>query len=314
MRKVYTEQYRTDRIKKIIEKASLRNLNFNVNISNFTSLKVGGIGLCLAVADNMSELKEILGTCLENKIQFAIIGDGTNILVNDGYLNLVFIRLGKDFDYLNVTGDNKILVGAAYKLPGFVMKACHWGYDFSFLGGIPGTVGGAVIGNSGDSKVGICNFVKKLRGVFLEGNSLKEKVIDITDKDFGYRFLNIPDMLVVTDIFLRTEILDKKLVSAKIKNRIKDKKMKQPINAESAGCFFKNPSDLSQSAGELIEKSGLKGFIYGGARISVKHANFIENYKNATAEDILSLSKIAKATVYEKFNIKLEYEVKIIGF
>ncbi|MBC7333519.1 MAG: UDP-N-acetylmuramate dehydrogenase [Actinobacteria bacterium] len=300
--------------RRIIEKTGVEKLFFDFDISRFTSLGVGGSGFCLAVAGGRDELKKIISTCLEHGFGFMIIGDGTNILANDGYIDLVFIKLGKGFNYVRLVDDKNMLVGASYRLSRLVIEAGVFGFDLSFLSGIPGTVGGAIAGNSGDRERGICSIVRRLAGFFLHDNNLEEKSIEITYGNFGYRSLNIPDLLVVTDVLLEPEKLSSEVVQKKIRTKLDERSKNQPIGTRNAGCFFKNPSSCSRSAGELIEECGLKGFLYGGARVSPKHANFIENLGNATARDIIDLSKIVIGMVFKRTGLNLEYEIKRVGF
>ncbi len=297
-----------------IKDAELGNVVFDINTSPLTSIKTGGKALGYFRADGVGSLKKIIGTCISNKIKFMIIGDGTNILFNDGYMDMILIRLGRDFNYLKFEGGSKIIAGAAYNLSKFIVKAAAQGYDFSEFSGIPGTLGGSVIGNSGSRDTGICNFIEEIGYIKNEKGNIVEKITSLSGSDFGYRYLNVPDLLVLTKIILKIRKSNKKDILKKIAGRIKRKKLIQPVNARSSGCFFKNIKNYPKSAGELIEQCGLKGFIYGGARISNKHANFIENFKNASSEDIYILSKIAKDMVMERFNQKLEYEVKLAGF
>lgn len=299
---------------KIIKETGIRKLFFDVGVSRLTSLGVGGLGFCLAIADSRDELRRVLTTCLKHRFGFIVIGDGTNIVVNDAYIDLVFIKLGKEFDYIRLVDHGNILAGASCKLSKLVMKASILGFDFSFLSGIPGTVGGAIVGNSGDKSQGICSSVRKLSGFFLENGSFEEKTIEITSKNFGYRFFDLPGLLVLTDILLEPEKLSSELVLEKIRTKIDERRRKQPLKVKNAGCFFKNPSYFSKTAGELIEECGLKGFIYGGARVSFKHANFIENFRNATAKDVVDLSRIIMGMVAKNFGLRLEYEVKMVGF
>lgn len=308
------KSHRLKEIRKKIKNTGFKKVLFDIKASTLTSFKTGGEVFCLVIADKREDLEAVINLCIENQIDFTITGDGTNLLVNDGYLEFVFIKLGREFNYLKLIDSCKFMAGSAYNLSRLVLKSYSLGYDFSFLAGIPGTVGGAVIGNSGNSSYGICNFIETLEGFFLRNGKLEKKSLDIKEKDFGYRYLNIPDLIAVTDVLLKSSILDKKLIFKKIKDKIKGKREKQPLDTKNAGCFFRNPENSAKTAGELIEKSGLKGFIYGGARVSFKHANFIENFKNATSEDIFKLSKIVKNIIRENFNISLDYEVKLIGF
>ncbi|GAH90232.1 unnamed protein product, partial [marine sediment metagenome] len=257
---------------------------------------------------------KMIKTCIENQIDLMVIGDGTNILFSDKYIDLVLLKLGRDFDYLEFSDENKIIAGAAYKLLKFVAAAAARGYNFSNLSGIPGTIGGSVIGNSGSKYKGICDFVERVSYISNKGGNIIEETIGLGDDDFGYRYFYIPDLIVLTRIVLNARKSDRNNILEKIASSIKNKKLTQPVNVKNSGCFFKNITGCHESTGELIEKCGLKGFIYGGARISDKHANFIENFDNASSEDIFILSKIVKDMVMDKFKIELEYEVKVVGF
>lgn len=303
-----------EEIKRVIKDTELDNIIFDVETSELTSIKVGGRALCYFVADKMRDLKKMIVTCMKNQIEFMVIGDGTNILFSDKYIDLVLLKLGRDFDYLEFSDGNKIIAGAAYKLLKFVVAAAVRGYDFSDLSGIPGTIGGSVMGNSGSKYRGICDFVERVSYISKKGGNIREETIGLSDGDFGYRHFYIPDLIVLTRIVLNNRKSDRNNILEKIASRIKNKKLTQPVNVKSSGCFFKNIPGCSESTGELIEKCGLKGFIYGGARISDKHANFIENFDNSSSEDIFILSKIVKDIVMDKFKIELEYEVKVVGF
>lgn len=303
-----------EEIKRVIKDTKLDNIIFDVDTSELTSIKASGMVLCYFVADKMRDLKKMIKTCIKNQIDLMVIGDGTNILFNDKYIDLVLVKLGRDFDYLEFSDENKIIAGAAYKLLKLVVSAAARGYDFSDLSGIPGTIGGSVIGNSGSKYKGICDFVERVSYISNKGGNIIEETIGLGDGDFGYRHFYIPDLIVLTRIVLNARKSDRNNILEKIASSIKNKKLIQPVNVKSSGCFFKNIIGCHESTGELIEKCGLKGFIYGSARISDKHANFIENFDNASAEDIFILSKIVKDMVMDKFKIELEYEVKVVGF
>ena len=369
-----------NKIEKILNMLNLTDsAKFNYNLSNISSLRVGGRCACFVKVDKRQDLLRLFDKLNKDKsINYLIVGSCSNILFNDGYLDLLIIKLGKDFNYLKLEkyknkNKNKyknknydcsftLVVGAAFNLQKFIIFSAKYGFDFSFLAGIPGTVGGAVIGNSGTSYLGINSVVKKIR--YLAYNKIKsDKGLDrfilkykskfLTPKDFDYRKLKIENLIVLTDVYFKNlfdlqnhnkdskndvfpencyenlknfktlktlkniEMVDehiRKDILKKISEKIKEKKEKQPYNSFNAGCFFKNPDNIKLSAAQLIEKCGFKGFKFGGARVSPKHANFIENFKDATAKDIFILSKIIKYYIKDKYNIDLEYEIKLVGF
>jgi UDP-N-acetylmuramate dehydrogenase len=307
------EQSKED-IVKIIEDARLGNIVFNMDISRLSSIKAGGKAFCYFRADGIRDLKRMIEICRENKIPFMIIGDCTNILFNDDYIDIALIKLGTGFNYIKFKKGEEITAGAACNLSRLIIKASGSGYDFSELSGIPGTLGGSITGNSGSVNTGICNFVKSISYITENNGEIAEITSSLNRNNFSYRKLEVPGLIALTGATLRAEKAGKSDILKRVRARIKKRKLTQPINARSLGCFFKNAKDSSGSAGELIEKCGFKGFQYGGARVSEKHANFIENFRNASSHDIFVLSKIIKDRVMDKYGVKLEYEVKLAGF
>lgn len=303
-----------EEIIKTIKNAGLNNVVFNVSTSRLSYIKTGGKALCYFKADGIKDLKKVIEICTEKKISFMMIGDCTNILFNDRYIEMVLIKLGTDFDYIKFEKGDEITAGAACNLSKFIIRAAAGGYDFSALSGIPGTLGGSIAGNSGSGDTGICDFVKKIGYIADNHGEITEKNISLDKSNFSYRNLSIPDLIALTGVTISAERSNKNDILKEIKGRIKTRKLTQPLNARSLGCFFKNIKGYPVSAGELIDKCGLRGFTYNGARVSEKHANFIENFRNASSHDIFVLSKIVKDAVMNKFDVRLEYEVKLAGF
>ncbi len=302
------------KIKSIMPKDLIRSAIFGIDASKITSIGTGGRSICLINIESRKDLLSIVKVLLKNNIEFVVIGSGTNILFNDGYIDIVLLRLCGEFDYLKVSSSGEIFVGAAYNLQKFVVSSAKSGQDFSFLAGIPGTLGGAVIGSSGTKIVNINNFVKKIKYLSVESKKVEEKTTELNSNNYGYRYFNIPGLSVLTDIVLKGNLLGSGIIFKTIRENIKKKKLKQPLNTKNIGCFFKNPEGYPLSAGEMIDKCGLKNFLYDNARVSEKHANFIENYKNAKSKDVYVLSKIIKDFVKDKFNKELLYEIRMIGF
>jgi UDP-N-acetylmuramate dehydrogenase len=285
----------------------------NFDVSSLTSIGTGGRCLYFLKIENRKSLLDAVIKLTENSVKFTVIAGGTNILFNDGFLNIAVLKLGKEFDYLQFAKTPKITAGAACNLQKFIVGCARHGYDFSFMAGIPGTVGGAVMGNSGGNKNFLNDCLQKIRYVAVNNNMVEDKTIEIKNAS-RYRYFHIADLTVLTDITLLGKKEDRELIFKKIRKNIKIKKASQPLNSKNAGCFFKNIKDCNLRTGEIIDKCGLKNFSYGGARISNKHANFLENYSNASSKDILILSKIIKYFVKSGFKKELEYEVRMIGF
>jgi len=284
----------------------------NFDVSNLTSIGTGGKCHYFIKIENRKSLLDTVTKLTENSVKFIVIAGGTNVLFNDGFLNIAVLKLGKEFNYLQFK-DGKIIAGAACNLQRFVVDCARHGYDFSFLAGIPGTVGGAIMGNSGGNDNSLNNYLQKIRYVAVNKNKVEGKTVEIKNA-CQYRFFHVADLAVVTEIILLGEKEDSGLIFKKIRENIKIKKAKQPLNSKNVGCFFKNIKGCHLRTGEMIDKCGLKNFSYGGARISNKHANFLENHSNASSKDLLILSKIIKYFVNNSFNKELEYEVKLIGF
>jgi len=304
------------KINKIIEKSNITGIEVlhNVDLRRLLTYRINGKLSNLMIVESEEALKNLLGILIDNDSEYFILGGGSNSLINDKNENIVFIKLGRYFDNINFYPDGLIVCGAAYNLGQFIITCYKNCYDFSFLAGIPGTVGGAVAGNSGTKLKSVCEFVEGIECMRLKAGKVLYERYELKKNDFGYRFLNIKNLLIITKVYLRKEISDKEIIFNNILEKIKLKKKSQPLNKYTAGCFFKNPINSSKTAAELIDYLGLKGFTYGGAVISKKHANFIENFKDASAKDIFELSRIIYGMVKDNFNIELENEVRLVGF
>jgi UDP-N-acetylmuramate dehydrogenase len=306
-----------EELKKIKECLSpaglLKNAVFYQDLSEITTIRSGGKCLCFLRIKTRKDLLCCLKSIIGKNIDYLIIGDGSNILFGEKLHKLLVIRLDGEFAYLRFTKDNLIKVGAGYNLQKFVVKTAKNGFDFSFLGGIPGTLGGAVIGNSGTGATGINSSVRSIDYICAVDNEVTDSKLNIGHTDFNYRTLNIGMPAVITDITLQGYRISSKYAIERLRERIKTKKRIQPLGTKNAGCFFKNPEDGKTKAGILIDNCNLKGFSYGGAKVSEKHANFIENSSDASPGDIFILSKIVRDSVEKKYGIKLEYEVKMVG-
>jgi len=308
-----------DKVKPLLEDSNIKDegdieIYYNYGLNKLSSFKTDGECPVFIVIKNEISLQKILNLFYENEIKFCLIGDGTNILINDKNSDYVILKLGKNFSFVNFFENDIISCGAAFNLGKFVISCCKQGYDFSFLAGVPGTVGGAVYGNSGNKVDSICNYVESIECFILSSNEIIKQRHYLKPKNYGYRFLNIENLLAITKVYFKKGKSDKKLIFDKINENIMLKKASQPLNTFNAGCFFKNPLNSKKTAAELIDELGLKGFSFGGASVSKTHANFIENSNKATPEDIFLLSRIIFGYVKDNYNINLENEVHLIGF
>ncbi|MBM3700229.1 MAG: UDP-N-acetylmuramate dehydrogenase [Actinobacteria bacterium] len=327
------------RLKKLIEEAGLlETAVFNCSLSALSAIKSGGFCSCFLTVNKRNQLIDFLNgfNSLKNiDFKLLVVGHATNILFNDGCLNIILLRLGDDFDYIDIKEDGTIIAGAATGLQKFIVETAKECYDFSSFAGIPGTLGGAVAGNSGSARFGINSLVRRIKYTAFCQDKACQHEKELATADYSYRKLDSDGIFIITDvIFDGSSLLDKnssknlqgikpgqkhaciarKEVFNKIRENIKMKKQSQPLNTKNAGCFFKNPAESAIAAGKLIDGCGLKGFSYGGAQISKLHANFIINACNASSKDIYTLSAVAKDIVMQKYGIALEYEVRLAGF
>jgi len=291
----------------------LKGFKKNILLKNYTTFKIGGSAKYFFVARTKEDLIKAIQKAKALKLPFFILGGGSNVLVNDsGYKGLVI-----KMENIKYKLKNKNLIYAESGSP--FKKIVKFASNNSLTGlewaaGIPGTIGAAVYGNVAAFGLTIMEAIKSIEALDIKKmkfKNLSRKKINFGNKDSLFKKNK---NLIIISIVLKL----KKGNSSKIKNKIKEvlnyRKKRHPLNFPSAGCIFKNPSSDSRSAGELIDKCGLKGKKIGGAKISEKHANFIINTGRARAEDVVKLIKIIKNKVRRKFGIKLEEEIQYLGF
>jgi UDP-N-acetylmuramate dehydrogenase len=287
-------------------------------MSQFSTLKVGGPAEAVISVDSIEELSSLLQWLNGNDISWWVIGRGSNILVPDHGLAGVIIMLEGKFrsiekvtQFVSTANDGKIHIRAGggcslVKLVSYCTQQSLSGLEFGI--GIPGSVGGAIVMNAGAWGFEIGSLVHSVVVMDHEGNLATEKGQCL---GFSYRHWSMPlNTILLSATFVLTHG-DKEKIKTACRN-FQDLRLKnQPVAEPSAGSFFKNPP--GDSAGRLIEESGLKGYSIGGAKISEKHANFIINTGNASATDIFKLIHVIQQEVHKHFGIKLEPEVHILG-
>ena len=284
-------------------------------LEKHTSFKIGGPADMLALPENETQLKTLMEKAAHLDIPVTLLGGGTNLLISDkGVRGLVIatkqMKTGISIKR-SIKGHSIITAGAGERLSAVCRFALDHGLSgLEFAAGIPGTLGGAVVMNAGTASGNMAGIIESIRILEPAGAGFKD--ISVKDLDFGYRNLNLRrgSVIVSADIVLGhsepetiKEIFDRNL---KLKNST------QPVSHASAGCFFKNPAH-GMPAGELIEKSGLKGMKINDAMVSEIHANFIVNTGRAECSDVLALMDHIRKTVFEKYHINLEPEVRMKG-
>ncbi|MHC1721590.1 MAG: UDP-N-acetylmuramate dehydrogenase [Aminipila sp.] len=287
-----------------------KRLIVNAAMSKYTSFRTGGNADLMVTVENEEEIENILRLLAEEEVPHIILGNGSNILVKDKGYRGVVVKLGEHFNSIKVK-DNQIIAYAGAKISAIAKLAMESGLSgMEFASGIPGSVGGGVFMNAGAYGGEIKDIVLSVRAITKDGS--KKYEIFNEDMQLGYRhstFQENGDIIISATFQLKPG--KKSDISSEMKELMDRRNQKQPVNLPSAGSFFKRPEGYF--AGQLIQDSGLKGLSVGGAQVSPLHAGFIVNNGGATATDIINLMKLIQNTVYNKFGVRLEPEVRILG-
>lgn len=274
-------------------------------LANRTWLKLGGSAERFYTPQSREQLIQLVQACLAAEVPYRILGGGSNLLINDsGVKGAVILVKEPLLGDISIDG-NSITAGGGALLSHVVAEAVRNNLaGMENLVGIPGTIGGAVVGNAGGRHGDIGEFITKVE-VLTRAGELAERTGD--ELQFKYRSSSIIDPLVLSvTLELKPDESDE------LANRMKKtwimKRSTQPLADQSAGCIFRNPRGLS--AGALIEQCGLKDLSVGGARISDRHANFVITNQDATSADVESLIERIQAAVAEKFGVDLELEIQ----
>ena len=280
-------------------------------MSKYTSFRAGGKAAALVEVENKEQLKAVLRFAEEENIPHLLIGNGSNTLFKDsGYQGLV-IKLGDYFNYLAEESDTRLRIGASMLLSTAAKMALEESLTgMEFASGIPGSIGGAIFMNAGAYGGEMKDIVASVHAVSPDGRD--EKDFTNEEMQFGYRSSILQQNgWIATDVTFNLTTGNKEEIAAQMKDLNARRNAKQPVNYPSAGSTFKRPEGYF--AGKLIEDAGLKGLTVGGAQVSTLHSGFVINKGGASATDILQLIALVQNTVYDKFGVMLEPEVRIIG-
>lgn len=283
-------------------------LEENVALSRFTTIGTGGPARFFGRPASLAELEEALAFASSERLPVEVVGLGSNLLVHDGGVEALVLRLEGKLAEVHVEDD--VLVaggGAANAVCLHRAREADLG-GFEFASAIPGTVGGGVRMNAGA-------YGSEFRDVLLDAtivNRAGTRTLGPEELELSYRRSSLASGEVVAGVRLRLERRPAAEVKAGVAELLAQRKATQPTTKRTFGSVFKNPS-AEQGAGRLIEECGLKGHRIGGAVISPRHANFIENAGEATSGDALALIAEARRRVYEQFGVQLEHEVRFLG-
>lgn len=295
-------------LKELQDIVGAENVKYNEPMSKHTSFKVGGNAEYFVEIYDIDILKRIVDFGKNNNLDINVVGNGTNLLVLDSGIKGLVIRYVANKIEIN---DNYVSVDAGVLngvLAQELLKKELSGFEFA--SGIPGTIGGAVFMNAGAYGSEIKDIIEEVT-YFDMSDKTVHKICNNECK-FDYRKSIFSEMdTVILNAKLRLNKSSYDLIKKKM-DEYRDKRIStQPLNKPNAGSTFKRGDGFITA--QLIDEAGLKGFSIGGAKVSEKHAGFIVNDNNATAKDIIELIEYVKKIIYEKYNKKIEVEVRILG-
>lgn len=277
-------------------------------MSLHTSFRIGGPADYYAEPQSVEELQALLQAAKAINLPVTIIGNGTNLLVKDGGIRGLVIRVALKQQRQE---ENRLILGSGTSLILAAKKAAEMGLTgLEFASGIPGCLGGAVYMNAGAYGGEISQVVEQVTVLDQETGAVEQ--LNNEQLDFRYRHCSLQNTgKLVVEVVLQLQPGDKAEIQAKMDRLNAARMEKQPLNYPSAGSTFKRPEGYFAAA--LIDQNGLKGLTVGGAQVSTKHAGFVVNIGGATAKDVLELIAKVQEIIHENNQVKLEPEVLILG-
>ncbi|MEM8572021.1 MAG: UDP-N-acetylmuramate dehydrogenase [Pseudomonadota bacterium] len=288
------------------------------SMADLTWLRVGGPADWLFQPADAADLAAFLAA-LPGDVPVFAMGVGSNLIVRDGGIEGVVIRLGRGFRGIEIAGGT-VTAGAAALDAQVARKAAAAGADLTFLRTIPGSIGGAVRMNAGCYGRYVADVFTSARAVLRNGRQVSLGPADLA---FGYRHSALPDEAVITEVTFEAPRDDPEALEARMEAQLAMRDASQPVRDRSAGSTFRNPSGFSSTgraddshdlkAWKLIEEAGMKGSTLGRAHMSEKHANFLVNQGGASAADLEALGELVRKKVWNTSGIQLEWEIMRVG-
>lgn len=287
-------------------------------LSELTWLRVGGPADWLFQPADVADLSDFLAE-LSPEIAVFPIGVGSNLIVRDGGLRAVVIRLGRGFNEIRIEGTT-VTAGAAALDAHVARRAADAGLDLTFLRTIPGSIGGAVRMNAGCYGSYTADVFRSARVALRDGTLC---TLGPDKLNFRYRQADLPEGAVLIEATFEAPPVEAETLHARMAEQLAKRDATQPTKDRSAGSTFRNPAGFSSTgraddvhdlkAWKLIDDAGMRGARVGGAQMSEKHSNFLINADAATAQDLESLGEAVRKKVYEDSGITLEWEIMRIG-
>ncbi len=286
----------------------VQDVRRDVPMAEHTSFKVGGSADIMVLPASADEVQHVLLTARQTDTPLFVMGRGTNLLVTGKGIRGIVMKLADNFSEVSFDGDC-VTAKSGTPLAVLVREAMARSLGgVEFLGGIPGTVGGAVCMNAGAYGGEIGDYVQEVTFATPAG----VLALNNTEMNFGYRRSILSSLpLIVTGVRLRFNTCCREESMEKLSALNEQRRAKQPLEYPSAGSTFKRPE--GGYAGTMIDEAGLKGLSIGGAQVSEKHAGFVINTGNATSEEVIALIEEVQKRVFEHCGVRLEPEVRIVG-
>ncbi len=284
----------------------------NEPLAQSTWFRVGGPAEVLFKPADEEDLAHFLKNCPKD-IPVTVLGVASNIIIRDGGLPGVVIRMGREFATMAVDGDVLTIGAAALDLNTALFAQKNAIAGLEFLSGIPGTIGGALRMNAGCYGREICDILVDATAYDREGT---KHVVTATDMNMQYRHTDAPADWIFIKARLRGQVGNATEIKAHMDDIKAKREASQPIREKTGGSTFANPErdePGTGSAWQAVDKAGLRGFTIGGAQMSEKHCNFMINTGEATAADLEALGDTVREQVKEKTGINLRWEIKRIG-
>lgn len=296
--------------KNVISALEPQKIKYNELMKNHTTFRIGGPADLLVLPESIDDLQKIIKICKKDNIDYIIIGMGSNILVSDSGYRGVVIKLASQFKKCQINFE-MIESEAGIRLAELAKKAAADSLSgLEFSEGIPGSLGGGIFMNAGAYGAEIQDVITEVKAVNPADGSIH--VFQKEDLNFGYRHSVFQkNGFIIYSARLALKKGNRDEIYALMKTYSSSRREKQPLEYPSAGSTFKRPE--GHYVGPMIQELGLKGFAIGDAQVSEKHAGFIINRGNATAQDVVNLIKYIQQKIYEKYQIKLEPELRFIG-
>ncbi len=287
----------------------------NRPMSDLSWLRTGGPAEWLFQPADLADLQHFLANT-DTKTNILPVGVCSNIIIRDGGVRGIVIRLGRAFAGIEVLTGNRVKVGAAALDAHVARNAAEAGIDLAFLRTIPGTVGGAVKMNAGCYGVYVADVCESIDIVTRFGTF---QTLSGAEAQFTYRHSNLPEGAIIVAATLKGTPGDPAKIAQKMELALEKRAATQPVKDRSCGSTFRNPAGFSSTgkaddvhdlkAWKLIEDAGMKGATLGGAQMSPMHANFLVNTGDATSADLENLGELVRKKVYESSGITLEWEI-----